>query len=627
MSDDRPVGRDNSSEFCYDKSRMESSEKILLEDRYEILEIVKSGGMGTVYKALDTRLGGFVAVKKLLDFHSTNRDYSKNRFTEEARLLSKLHHSGLPKVIDFFITSDPETDEIACYLVMTFIEGKDLECIINERGGSIFPLDESIDYFRQILNILSYLHSQSPPVIYRDIKPSNIMIKEGHVFLVDFGIARVFVPQQKGTIIGTPGYSPPEQYKGFTSQISDIYSLGALMHYLLTGINPLDENRPPFKFEPVRDINPEVPEYIEKIVMSMVDMAVKNRPVSAEEILKLLDGCDIMEVEPVSTPVSRSKFMYIFTGIALFLFLGFFWKTGVLKFLHKDSKDSIPPFSSVQSEFYSQKTAIPLKPSLERTVVSSGSGYSLSEKWKIYSRGFAFTPSGNFYSLYDNRIQKFDSHGHFLSEWDIKPLEEWNKVAKPSEEFPPYSQGIVIDSFENIYVSIYATNHYEIQKFSSEGKFMVKWNPAGDVYDHIYAEQARCLAAGMAVDSFDNLYISDREHSKIQKFDSSGKVIDEWGTSGIEDGQFLVPYGIAVDLKDNVYVTDSGNFRIQKFNSDGEFLKKWGDAGYGYGQFNYPEAITLDRSMNVFVVDRDNNRIEKFDSNGKYITCWDWKGR
>ena len=259
-------------------------ETVLLDSRYEILDVVKSGAMGCVYRGLDTRLGNIVAVKKMLIPHSpANRE----RFLREAKILSQLHHGGLPNVTDFFVAHDPETREISHFLVMTFIDGKDLETIIEEEKKPL-PLETVLDYFYRILEILSYLHSQEPPVIYRDIKPSNIMISKGKIFLVDFGIARLFTGEEKGTVVGTPGYAAPEQYRGFADAKSDIYSLGVVVHYLLTGKDPADFEAAPFKFDSIRKYNMDVSEEFDSLIQSMLDVVPENRPESVEKIMEMM---------------------------------------------------------------------------------------------------------------------------------------------------------------------------------------------------------------------------------------------------------------------------------------------------------------------------------------------------
>lgn len=282
------------AQFCDDCGRVLSqtgtTKLTVLAGRYELLYIVKSGAMGSVYKAKDTRLNQTVALKKMLSSFSNPEDsaYAEKHFIKEAQMLSMLHHGGLPKVIDYFIEKDIDSDKKAHYLVMTFIEGKDLETIIGARGKSPFTVAEVMDYFLQILDILQYLHTQNPPLIYRDLNPRNVMVSSGRIFLVDFGIARVFTPHEKGTAIGTPGYAPPEQYKGFAGPRSDLFSLGVMMHYLITGIDPESSTDTLFSFVPVRQVNPEVPEYLEKIITSMVDLVPERRPSCAGETAQMI---------------------------------------------------------------------------------------------------------------------------------------------------------------------------------------------------------------------------------------------------------------------------------------------------------------------------------------------------
>ncbi|MHC9537914.1 MAG: ankyrin repeat domain-containing protein [Vulcanimicrobiota bacterium] len=261
---------------------------VLLAGRYETICTIKSGAMGSIYRARDLRLDNIVAVKKMI-FSSSNLDeerYAEERFMEEGRLLSELHHEGLPKVIDYFREADPETGQYSHYLVMTFIDGEDLDAMMVSREKKPYPAWEALAYLRQILDILSYLHSRIPPVIYRDLKPSNIMIDNGKAYLVDFGIARIFQPRQKGTAVGTPGYAAPEQYKGFAEPRSDLYSLGVVMHYICTGRDPEDGSRSPFSFEAPKALNPDIPQSLSDIIMSMVQIVPEKRPRSAEELLK-----------------------------------------------------------------------------------------------------------------------------------------------------------------------------------------------------------------------------------------------------------------------------------------------------------------------------------------------------
>lgn len=259
---------------------------LILGERYEIQEEIKSGNMGCLYKARDITSNIPVAIKKIIPSLTdlAEQQYTIRRFREEVEILLLLNHEGIPQLIDFFSEPDPVTNQPAHFLVMSFVNGRDLEIIMKGRANIPLPLDEVLDYFGQLLDILQFLHSQEPPVIHRDISLKNIMIDDNRVYLVDFGIARVFKSVKRGTAIGTPGYAPPEQYKGFADQRSDIFGLGAAMHYLLTGRNPEDNYYQPFVFPSPHSIDPSIPPHLSDLIMSMLDVIPRNRPQSAEAI-------------------------------------------------------------------------------------------------------------------------------------------------------------------------------------------------------------------------------------------------------------------------------------------------------------------------------------------------------
>ncbi len=252
----------------------------LLQGRYRITQLLGQGGMGAVYLASDTRFSSKTCVvKEMLDHFSDpeQRAQATESFHREADMLAQLKHAGIPEVYDRF------TEANRHYLVMEYINGTDLEQRLIDKGG-FFHEKEVIAWMIQCCDVLSYLHHQRPPIIYRDMKPANIITTNwGKVYLVDFGIARFFNPVSRGTMIGTQGYAPPEQYRGQVEPRSDLYALGATMHYLLTGRDP--QNEPPFSFPPLSSLNPDVSEEVELLVLKALDPDVENRFVSADEML------------------------------------------------------------------------------------------------------------------------------------------------------------------------------------------------------------------------------------------------------------------------------------------------------------------------------------------------------
>jgi serine/threonine-protein kinase len=259
---------------------------IILHENYEIKRLIKSGGMGAVYEALDKRFDTLCAVKEMLGQagESGNNQYMIDSFKREARILRSLNHSNIPVIRDYFI------DGNRYYLVMDYIEGKDLETVLQGYGEHGVPEDLVIKWTKEILHALEYLHSQDPPVIYRDMKPENVMLRstDDKIMLIDFGLARTVNPQSQDTMtsVGTPAYAPKELFQGQPEVRTDIYSLGATMHCLLTGIIPVI----PFDFSPVREINSGVSEEIEEIVMKALSMEPVDRYGSAKEMKEAIEN-------------------------------------------------------------------------------------------------------------------------------------------------------------------------------------------------------------------------------------------------------------------------------------------------------------------------------------------------
>lgn len=239
---------------------------------YYLTRVIKTGGQAVIFEAFDENNQRTYAIKEIVLPLDPDRALDAfQRCAIEARLLATLAHPGIPQFYSCIIENG------RVYIVMDLIRGNDLEDVLRHKGQ--LSERDVLSIANQACDILHYLHTLPAPVIFRDVKPSNIMIDaEGFVTMIDFGIAR-FTNNQRGNIMGTPGYAPPEQYRGDVSVASDIYALGATMHHLLTGRDPRGQK--PFSFMPVRDLAPHVSQLTSDVVHRALLIEADARFVSA----------------------------------------------------------------------------------------------------------------------------------------------------------------------------------------------------------------------------------------------------------------------------------------------------------------------------------------------------------
>jgi serine/threonine protein kinase len=281
----------------------------LLQQRYIILRPAGRGGMSAVYEGVDNRLQRHVAIKEMSQAHLDEKGLATALalFQQEAQMLSSLSHPNLPHIYASF------SEHGRSYLVMDFIEGKTLHQLLREAQGQPLPVAQVLFYARQLCDVLGYLHQQRPPIIFRDVKPTNIMVTPaGQVFLIDFGIARFFKEEQAldTMFLGSPGYAPPEQHGvSQTNARADIYGLGATLHYCLTGRDPYYAPER-FVFTPVRASNTQVPAELEQLIRRMVARNEQERPASMAEVAQALQhiseqaSTHTSAIAPQGTPVT-----------------------------------------------------------------------------------------------------------------------------------------------------------------------------------------------------------------------------------------------------------------------------------------------------------------------------------
>ncbi|MFC1878901.1 protein kinase [Chloroflexota bacterium] len=279
-----------------------------LHNRYIVLRKIGQGGMAAVYQATDTQSSGgnLWAIKEMSDAALSDpgeRQYAIQSFQREAELLRRLEHPNLPKVIDAF------TEGGKHYLVMEFVPGKTLNEMLEERGAP-FTQAEVTPWAMQLCNVLSYLHNQNPKIIFRDLKPSNIMLTpQNQIKLIDFGIVRFFKPgQRKDTMaLGTPGYSPPEAIEGQTDERSDIYSLCVVLHQLLTSNHPATTI---FNLPPTRQFNPSVTTEMDKLLMQGLNNNRQQRWSSVDEMkteLARISQPHLAETHHAAAPLAAAQ--------------------------------------------------------------------------------------------------------------------------------------------------------------------------------------------------------------------------------------------------------------------------------------------------------------------------------
>ena len=262
----------------------------LLDGKYRILSKVGQGGMSVVYMAINEKANKTWAVKEVRKDGSLNFEAVRQGLIAETDILKKLSHPHLPSIVDVI-----DQDE-SFIIIMDYVEGNSLSAALREYGA--LPQDKVIEWAKQLCDVLAYLHSRKPPIIYRDMKPGNIMLKpDGNVMLIDFGTAREFKEKNLAdtTCLGTIGYAAPEQFGGMgqTDARTDVYNLGATIYHLVTGRNP---SEPPYEIRPIQEANPALSSGLQEIISKAVRPNPGDRFQSAEEMLYALEHFEEMDV-------------------------------------------------------------------------------------------------------------------------------------------------------------------------------------------------------------------------------------------------------------------------------------------------------------------------------------------
>lgn len=364
----------------------------LVDGKYKILSKVGQGGMSVVYMAINEKANKTWAVKEVrkdgvLDFEAV-----KQGLVAETDILKKLSHPNLPSIIDVIDNDD------SFIIIMDYIQGNSLNKALKEYGAQ--PQEYVIEWAKQLCDVLGYLHSRKPPIIYRDMKPSNIMLKpDGNITLIDFGTAREFKEKNLAdtTCLGTVGYAAPEQFGGMgqTDARTDIYCLGATLYHLVTGCNP---SEPPYEMKPIREINPSLSSGLERIILKCTQRNPEDRYQSAAELMYALDHYE--EIDDKYRKKQKKKLL----SFILTLSMAVIFAVGGLTFNIVASNKATDTYQNLISE--AAKTS------------------DYDEKIKLYEECIAIPDKGGEKEAYLGLIQAYKDNDSVFTVDEAKQLEK-----------------------------------------------------------------------------------------------------------------------------------------------------------------------------------------------------------
>ncbi len=301
----------------------------LVDGKYKILNKVGQGGMSVVYLAMNEKANKQWAVKEVRKDGIKDFEVVKQGLVAETDILKKLSHPNLPSIVDVIDTQD------SFIIIMDYIQGNSLNKALDEYGA--LPQESVISWAKQLCDVLGYLHTRDPAIIYRDLKPANIMLKpDGNITLIDFGTAREFKEKNLAdtTCLGTVGYAAPEQFGGMgqTDGRTDIYCLGATLYHLVTGVNPCG---PPYEIKPIREINPALSSGFERIIAKCTQRDPNFRYQSAAELMYALEHYE--EIDDLYKKKQKKKLSKFIACVAMTIV---FAATSAFAYVQAENKKS-----------------------------------------------------------------------------------------------------------------------------------------------------------------------------------------------------------------------------------------------------------------------------------------------
>lgn len=367
-----------------------TKEGTILDGKYEIWKEVGRGGMSIVYLARDNRLNKQWAVKEIKNDGSKSTRTLLKGLEREANILKNVDHPVLPRIVDII------NQDGTIYVVMDFIEGTTISDRLKKEGAQ--PQETVIEWGLQLASALDYLHNMKPPVIYRDMKPSNVMIKpEGGVKLIDFGTAKEYIVENNAdtTALGTRGYAAPEQFgdkqgRGIynTDARTDIYNLGATLYHIVTGMNPCE---PPYEIRPIREWNPALSSGLEKIILKCTQADPNDRYQNCTELMYALNHYN--ELDDEYKKKNKRKLAAFITTSVLTVAAGI---------------TSVIGYSGIQK----------IKLDNYNTYIETGNNYKMEEDYVLAAEQYklAFELDGTDAEAYDKYIQTYIDASNIITD-------------------------------------------------------------------------------------------------------------------------------------------------------------------------------------------------------------------
>lgn len=361
----------------------------ILNNKYEILTIIGQGGMSKVWLAKDLNLNKQWAVKEINKASAGYRNtVDETKTLREIEIMKSLDHAALPRIVDVI------DDEAILCVVMDYIQGETLQSVLNMYGPQ--PESAVVTWMLEVCDILTYLHSQKPPIIYRDIKPSNLMLNyDGHIRIIDFGIAREYKGKGDTMPLGSEGYASPEHFTKNTDVRSDVYTVGSTMYALLTG---KDQTMPPYYIQPLRKVNPSLSQGLEKIIQKATKKDPDERYQSAAELANALESYEKLD-DAYITGLQKSLSRYrrrLISAVAVML-IGITVAVGGFITERNNYNNLVQsPGGSLDAKEASLEKAIDIKPGEEAAYIALIQAYAEDGK-------FTEAESARFFNIYNRR--------------------------------------------------------------------------------------------------------------------------------------------------------------------------------------------------------------------------------